>query len=151
MCVCTYSKVQGNFSFSRKWWDMNCWGERALKMSWFSPNSVGGGKSICQPTSSMTQSTFIPPFSHRKENVPVGTSPKQSLSKPTLKQEAIKLLWTEVKHELLVQMQCHASEAVVLQVVVSMPTQECLTCCFIVLFRHNQNESSECLFLYNHL
>lgn len=135
MCIYTYSKVQWNFSFSRKWWNMNCWGDKALKMSWFSSNLVEEGERICLPTSGMSQrNIFFLRSSHRKQNVLVEAIPKQAVNELTLQVEAIKLLQTEVTPELIAQVQYYASEATLLQVIVNVPVQGCLTYCSIVFF-----------------
>lgn len=70
MCVCTCRKVQWNFSFKGKQWEMKFWGDRALGMSWFPTKSVEGGESTRLPTSGLAQRSifFFPPF-HRKQNV----------------------------------------------------------------------------------
>lgn len=77
------------------------------------------------------------------KHVPVRAIPKQALNELTLELEAIKLLQTEVTPELIAQVQCYASEVTLLQVIVNLPAQGCLTYCFIVIFRHNSNESSK--------
>lgn len=77
------------------------------------------------------------------KHVPVRAIPKQALNELTLELEVIKLLQTEVTPELIAQVQCYASEVMLLQVIVNLPAQGCLTYCFIVIFRHNSNESSK--------
>lgn len=77
------------------------------------------------------------------KHVPVRAIPKQALNELTLELEVIKLLQTEVTPELIAQVQCYASEVTLLQVIVNLPAQGCLTYCFIVIFRHNSNESSK--------
>lgn len=83
------------------------------------------------------------PQKAKRKHVPVGAIPKQALNELTLELEAIKLLQTEVTPELIAQVQCHASEPTLLQVIVNLPAQGCLAYCFIVIFRHNPNESSK--------
>lgn len=93
-----------------------------------------------------TKEYFLLPSLPRKtkcKHVPVRAIPKQALNELTLELEAIKLLQTEVMPELIAQVQCYASEATLLQVIVNLPAQGCLTYCFIVIFRHNSNESSK--------
>lgn len=147
MCICTYTKVQWNFSFNRKWWDMNCWGDRALGMSQFPPNSVKGDGTTWLPNSGLAQRSifFFPslPQKTKCKRISVGAIPKQAPNELTLELEAIKLLQTEVTPELIAQVQCHGSEAMLLQVIVNLPAQGCLTYCFIVIFRHSPNESSK--------
>lgn len=93
-----------------------------------------------------TKEYFLLPSLPQKakcKHVPVGAIPKQALNELTLELEAIKLLQTEVTPELIAQVQCHASEPTLLQVIVNLPAQGCLAYCFIVIFRHNPNESSK--------
>lgn len=85
------------------------------------------------------------PWKTKCEHVPVRAIPKQALNELTLELEAIKLLQTEVTPELIAQVQRYASEATLLQVIVNLPAQGCLTYCFIIIFRRSSNESSKSL------
>lgn len=96
---------------------------------------VEEGERICLPSSGMSQrNIFFLRSSHRKQNVLVEAIPKQAVNELTLQVEAIKLLQTEVTPELIAQVQYYASEATLLQVIVNVPVQGCLTYCSIVFF-----------------
>lgn len=139
MCICTHNKVQWNFSFNRKWWDTNCWGDRALEMSWVPSNSAEGGENPWLPTSGLAQrSIFFFPPSHRKQNlkrVPVGLIPKQVLTGTAASHRGY--TWLPRCHA----MQCRAGH--LLRVIVNLPAQGCPKYGFIVIFRHNLNKSTE--------
>lgn len=126
---------------------MKFWGDRALGMSWF-PTKFCKRKweYLATYVRLGTKEYFLLyslPQKTKCKHVPVRAIPKQALNELTLELEAIKLLQTEVTPELIAQVQCYASEVTLLQVIVNLPAQGCLTYCFIVIFRHNSNESSK--------
>lgn len=144
MCICTHTKVQWNFSFDRKWRDMNCWGDRALEMSWVPPNSAEGSESPWLPISGLAQrSIFFFPPSHRKQNlksVPVGVIPKQALDELTGTAASDRgYTWANCPSAA----PCSAEQAALPQVIVNLPALGCPKYCFIVIFRRYPDKSTE--------